>query len=209
MDDLNKPVRPIKADEDEKLKVQRIENYKQYAERTYQPLPEEDDKNKKRFFIACLGIVRKFFNNFIPESAGSSGVLSVDSIWQDLKAIRTLLIKIRDEDPADDPKFAEKFSEAWRRILDHYLHQGNQKKASKVDLKKAKEFIQAINHYPDGELHSLGFYLKKYGDEDWYPVPFFKILKQLHDEYFTVGKNSALDLWICAISEMLDTAARS
>lgn len=209
MDDLNKPVRPIKAEEEEKLRVQRIENYKHYIDNSYTPLPEKPSKNKRSFFIASLNLVRKFFNTFVPEKAGVSGVLRVDTLWQDLKDIRVFLIMIRDEDPTNDLKFAEKFSEAWRRILDHFLHRGNQPAPSKVDIKMTKDLIQAINHYPQGESHSLGFYLKKYGDEDWYPAPFFKFLHQLHKEYFTQGKNSALDLWISTINEILDAAARS
>lgn len=209
MDDLNKPVRPIKAEEEDKLRVQRIENYKQYSERVYTADSTENKKNKKNSFIAAVGLIRKFFNKFMPESAGSSGILAVDPLWQDLKSIRKFLIAIRDEDPADDPKFAENFSDAWRRILDHLLHHKNQPHPSKVDLHKAKQLIHSINHYPEDEAHHLGFYLKKYGDDDWYPTPFFNILKRLHSEYFSNGKNSTLDLWICSISEILDESARS
>lgn len=199
MNDFNKPIRPISREEKDKVKVEPI--IEKFREELSQTIPEIKSKDKKNFILSYLGFIRKFFNHFIPEEAGVSTILSIDSLWQDLKLIKKLLIKIRDEDPTDDLKFAETFSDAWHRILDHYLHLPPE--TTKVNIKKVKQFIDAIEHYPEGEDHSLGYYLKNFSGQDWFPVPFFKLLKTLHQEYFLNSKNSDLDRWIALASEIL------
>lgn len=205
MNDFNKPIRPISREDKDKVKVEPI--IEKFRDESNQNLSEITKKDKKNFILSYLGFVKNFFNFFTSEESDMSNVLSADSLWEDLKLIKTLLIKIRDEDPTDDLKFAEKFSEAWHRILDHYFQLSTEN--TRVNSSKVKQFIQAIQHYPEEEDHSLGFYLQHYSGQEWFPVPFFKLLKKLHEEYFSNGKNSDLDRWIALASEILVEAKKT
>ena len=204
MDDFNKPIRPISREDKDKIKVEPI--IEKFRDELNQNPQENKDVNKKNFILSYLGFIRKFFNYFIPEEAGVSTVLSIDSLWQDLRFMKTLLIKIRDENPTENLKFAETFSEVWHRVLDHYHHLSPE--STRVNIKKVKQFIDAIQDYPEGEDHSLGFYLKNYSGQEWFPVPFFTLLKKLHEECFLNGKNSDLDLWIALLSEIILEATK-
>lgn len=209
MDDLNKPVRPIKAVESDKLKAQKIESNRYYSEEA--DLEEEARKKskKKNFTLICLDLVKRLFLSVAPDKEKKFlPEMQVNPLKADLKEIKALLITIRDEDPANDLNFAAKLSTSWKKILDHYISAQHQSDAS-LNLMKIKELISSFDHYPDGEVHSLGFYLKKLGESDWYPAPFFSILKRLHQEYFSEGKKSFLSLWISIIEDILGSSTRS
>lgn len=204
MDDLNKPVRPIKAVESDKLKTQKIENNRYYSEELEMQEEMKKAVTKKNFTLICLDLVKKLFFLIAPDKEKKFlPAMQANPLKTDLKEIKSLLITIRDEDPANDITFAEKLSTAWKKILDHYLFAQSHSDFSSLNLLKIKELISSFDTYPDGEVHSLGFYLKKFGAGDWYPAPFFSILKRLHEEYFSEGKRSFLSLWISIIEDIL------
>ncbi len=208
MDDLNKPIRPVSRDENDRFKVQKIEAYKHDdpPETKFVGNPPEEKKIKAAISSSMLMFFKKIFNAFIPEKAGVKGVLSPDEVLDDIRKILSLLISIRDEDPANDPKFAHKFSKAWHNLVDHYLHHTKTKEPTKVNLDKVNIFLQSVHHFPEDDEHNLAFYLQKYTEEDWFPIPFFKLIGRLHDDYFSKGKQSELDTWIKLLNELLSEA---
>lgn len=205
MDDFKKPIRPISREDLDKVKAEPI--IEKFREQLNQDLPNIIKKDKKNFILSYLNLVRKFFNYFIPEEAGISNILSIDDLWQDIKLIKNLLIIIRDENPTGDLKFAEKLSEAWVRLLNHVSNFSSEN--TRVNIHKVKQLIHTIQHYPEGEDHSLGFYLNRYSEQEWFPIPFFKLLKTLHEECFSQGKHSDLDRWIALTTEILVEASKT
>ena len=215
MDDFKKPIRPISREDRDKVKAEPI--IEKFRDPLNQDLPSITKKNKTQFILSYLGFVRQFFNFFIPERAGVSGVLGINDLWQDLKLIKNLLVKIRDENPTGDLKFAQQLSEVWIRLLNQVSHLSSgdtcvndtRVNDTRVKINKVQQLVHAIQHYPEGEDHSLGFYLKRYSEQEWFPIPFFKLLTALHEECFTQGKNSDLDRWIALVSEILIEAAKA
>lgn len=205
MDDLNKPIRPISRDEKDRFKVQKIEAYKHEDSLEAQAPTQKSDKIKTKNVITSsfLFLFKKIFNSFIPEKSGSKGVLSTNEVLDDIRIILNLLIVIRDEDPANNPNFASKFSKAWHNLVNHYLHHTKSKEPTSLNLKKVNSFIQSVHHFPEGSEHNLAFYLQKLSEEEWFPVPFFNLIEQLHDDYFSKGELSELDQWIKLLNQVL------
>jgi hypothetical protein len=200
MDDFNKPIRPISREDSDKIKSEPI--IEKFREELNQNPSETKKTDKKNFIISYLTNIINFFNHFFPEKTNSSKILDNNPLCESLQIIKKFLTKIRDENPENDPKFAAAFSETWDNILDNYNHISS--KNIHLNVKKIKQLIDAIDYYPEGEDHSLGFYLKHHSGKEWFPIPFFELLKTLHEEYFLNGKNSDLDRWIALASEILE-----
>lgn len=207
MSDLNKPIRPISREDRDRLKVQKIESYKQEELESAPSFKTKDEQKIKKILSSFfLFAFKKIFNHFIPEKVGVKSLLSPDKVLHDIRLILKLLIVIRDEDPANDPKFAFNFSSAWHNLLEHYLYHTKTKEPTMVNLEKVNSFLQSAHHFPQNEEHNLAFYLQKYSEEEWFPVPFFKLISRLHDEYFSKGSYSELDMWIRLLHEILAEA---
>lgn len=211
MDDLNKPIRPISRDEKDRFKVQKIEAYKQQEEelRRLQKEISEHTKSDQAVSTTFLMFFKKIFNKLIPEKEGVQSLLSQDQVLTDLKTLKTLLLAIRDEDPENDPQFAERFSFAWHNLMTHYLHHAKLKLPTKVDLKLVGIFLQALQHFPSNTEHTLAFYLNKYREEQWFPKPFFELIGKLHDDYFELGQKSELDQWIDLLAKTIHNAQKN
>lgn len=204
MDDFNKPIRPFSKSDDHEIRIEPIEAVGPRKESFISREDEEKLKEKKFLQSSVIILLRKLFNFLIPEKIG---LVASDAILEDVKLLLELLIQIRDEAPTDDPIFVEKFSRAWHRLIDHYHHCMQWKKASILDLSKVKIFIDALNVYPPHEDHSLGYYLYRYTEEAWFPVPFFKIIDSLHENYNQSPEKSALCEWISILEALIKKAS--
>ena len=86
--------------------------------------------------------------------------------------------------------FESEVSEASQKVVDDHLAKGVFKEdqgAIGIDLKE----------------HKLGFYLGNYAGEDWLPIPFREILKQLHSDHRVNKPHSVLTKWNDLITEIL------
>lgn len=199
MNDFNKPIRPISKKDDDKIKSEPIiEKFKEQME-TYEI--NEKKTNKNNFIFSYMELVRKFFSSLFKEDFSMTESLNTDDTHTALVRIKKFLETIRDEDPAHDLQFAEQFSLAWKYLLT--CHSSPHQELSSLDSEKIAQLIDAIEHYPPGEEHSLGFYLTRYSEKEWFPVPFFQILSTLHQEYWSLKKSSNLDAWIALAAEIL------
>ncbi len=205
MSDLNKPIRPVKRDDKERLRVQKIEGYKQKNSASMEDYDVSNNKHNTKTALgsSILFFFKKILNRMIPEKAGSQGVLSHDSVLVDIRNILNLLITIRDEDPSNDPNFAKSFSTSWHNLAMHFFSSTKGQTPTSANIKKVNEFLQMIHHFPENDEHNLAFYLQKYTEEEWFPIPFFKLIQQLHDEFLSAGEKSHLYIWIRHLQNLL------
>lgn len=198
MDDFNKPIRPIGKEEIDKIKIDPLYTKQDDPTKQEQYLSAKKEPNK--LLINYIRMIKKLFNFILPEEAGASGALAVDPLWQDLRRFEQLLIKIRNDNPTQDLKFAEQISAAWTQLLEHFCVRDLK---TSVNIYDVELLIDSIEHYPPESDHSFGYYLSKLAHKDWYPTPFFEMLRKLHEEYFKEGKSSELDRWISLIGSIL------
>lgn len=198
MNDFNKPIRPISKKDDDKIKVEHI--IEKFKEQPDLKETTNNKKNKNNFIATYLGVVKKFFNALFYQEEVVLQRSEPQDLRRALQEVKILLEKIRNEDPTHDLKFAEELSRAWCSLLDCH-HSSPQ--SSSVDSNKIYQLIDAIEHYPPHEEHSLGFYLTRYSEKEWFPIPFFQLLSILHEECWELKKSSHLDGWISLADEIL------
>ena len=66
-----------------------------------------------------------------------------------------------------------------------------------------KILMQKIQHYPEYEEHTFGYYLTEYAGQKWIPFPYMEMVQKIHSEHMKNPKGSALTEWTNLIDELL------
>lgn len=192
MNDFNKPIRPLKKEVNERIKIDPISdplNEKEFFSKE----TREKEKNKGALF-AYLSLMKKIFA-FLKGNRESYSVKENEQTLKQLKELKEELGKIGEENPCEDIVFCKNLASIWQGLI------SNQKN---LTPSKTDQLIDAISNYPNPKQTCLGFYLENFSEKEWFPLPFFDLLKQLHLDYFENQKNSDLDRWISLIDEILE-----
>ncbi|MBM3191054.1 MAG: hypothetical protein FJZ63_00170 [Chlamydiae bacterium] len=196
MDDFNKPIRPIKRSELNTMKIEPLADPYEVREKT-QPTPLETPKNTLIFFY--LQLINYLFSKLPSSLPEAATTLSLEPFLENLVFFKNLLIKLRDENPAHDLPFAEAFAQSWVLLNEHTTSLP----IEHLDPQLIKTLISSVRLYPQNSEHSLGFYLSHYLSQNWFPAPFFELLKTLHEETFSKTKISMLHYWVGLIDRFL------
>ena len=197
------PLRPSEGREDDKYRVNPIEADRNAKE----PFQVEEEERKKRvnLYGAFLVHFNKLISRFDTSDKGTEKAISDTGLIGNIKEFKTLLEIIRDVDQSENSQFCQQFSEAWVRLLQDVQVLSHTKRKQDVDVKQLSILMTDIEHYPPNEEHKLGFYLSHFAGEDWLPLPFREILKQLHSDQIVNQKNSILSNWIQLIEDLLQS----
>jgi hypothetical protein len=192
MDDFNKPIRPLKKEEKERIKIDPISHQLDQEEKLSMQR-RENEENKGALFT-YLSLMKKIFG-FFKGNKESSLLEEHQETLEKLKKLKEQLRKIGEENPSEDLLFCKNLASIWQDLISTQKNHAH----SKID-----QLIDAISSYPNPKQTCLGFYLENFSEKEWFPLPFFDLLKELHLDYFENQKNSDLDRWISLIDEILE-----
>ena len=192
MNDFNKPIRPLKKEVNERIKIDPISDPLNEKE-NFSRQTREKEENKGALFT-YLSLMKKIFG-FFKGNKESSFPKENKQTLEKLKELKEELRKIGEENPSEDIVFCKNLASIWQDLI------STQKN---LTHSKTDQLIDAISNYPNPKQTCLGFYLENFSEKEWFPLPFFDLLKELHLDYFENQKNSDLDRWISLIDEILE-----
>lgn len=191
MNDFNKPIRPIKKIQEISSKKDIISSYSKDQSYLSEDLPVTE--KKKTSLLSKLKLIKDFFYQIAFFSKKNPGLLNI-SAKKSLIDLKSQLTKIGENDPSTHPAIALEFSTTWKELLEFFQQNPSD---------KAQLLVDSFKTFPGKASYSLHFYLTRFSGKEWFPLPFFELLKSLHVEYRNNQKNSQIDRWIHLIDEML------
>ncbi len=185
-DEFFTPIRPTDPSDESRIPVPPIEPDKQ-SKSDARAFDERDPKRQDLVYGSLILFFKKMFSTslFSRPGKGSKSTMEVVIAAQEFKK---LLTKLKTSDETDNQHYAQHLSELWHILL------GAPPKTP------IEPFIQLVNTYPAGEMHSFGFYLSNYAGDDWLPFPFLEILKKLHQGYVLRKGHSELSHMLTLLS---------
>lgn len=133
--------------------------------------------------------------------------LTDTDLFKALEALKSLFYRLMLENTSQDYYFAEALSKNWRIVLEIASLQ-EQRRAAPKSTALLQTFIHTLNTYPIGTEHTIGYYLSNYTGEKWIPFPFMDILLSLHENALLKKSRSTLNIWILAISSIIEEQKR-
>ena len=170
--------------------------YDEYREQLKAIEREKQEKQKqqpKRELLPIMQILlwmRRIVNHFF--NGSSDGELEIH-----LAKLKELLEILKVEDRSSDSEFSKQLSSTWIQLLEQLREHKN---------KQATNLIKQINAYPNGEIHSLGYYLSERAGQTWLPIPYTEMLKKIHEDYLNQPSEAPLTSWINQLSQLLNNS---
>ena len=131
--------------------------------------------------------------------------------FEELTENKEILAKIRElvglfftmtrRDCSSEPAFLARFAGQWKLLkdLEHLaMEAGHLQGAGLVTRVEG-----LLSSYPPGDEFHLAYYLSLSAGEDWFPMPFLLLVRELHLEMQDDPKQAHLTLWIRALCRML------
>jgi len=196
MNDFNKPIRPVKRIDKSSLKKDVIISNFKNKEQSYESLKPK--QTLKWTFLAKLKHIKDYFSQII-FFTNKSGFTRSSSEKTILLKLKNQLEKIGETQPADHPSQALDFASSWKSLIEFLQHHPSS---------KGQQLIDSFKTFPGRNAYSLHFYLTRFSGKEWFPLPFFELLKSLHEEYRQNKKNSQIDRWVHLIDEMISTPSK-
>jgi hypothetical protein len=196
MNDFNKPIRPIKRIDQTSLKKDVIISNFTKEEHSRESIKQK--QTLKRVFLAKLKHIKDYFSQILG-FANKYNFTKTSSEIVILLKLKSQLEKIGETQPADHPSQALEFASSWKGLIEFFQHRPNS---------KGQQLIDSFKTFPGRNAYSLHFYLTRFSGKEWFPLPFFELLKSLHEEYRKNKKNSQIDRWIHLIDEMISTPSK-
>ncbi len=120
-------------------------------------------------------------------------------IQKHLLRMRSILDTLKREDRSQDSPFLNEFSHIWHALMDD----ADNFKKTTAWTHHFRSFLKAIQHYPEGQEHTLGYYLTEYAGKTWLPFPYMEMIAKIYREHQKVPIESTLELWTKRIDELL------
>ncbi len=179
----------------EKFRVERIEEDK-LTKGESPKLPEKGPPNEKLGIAAyLLQLLRKTVDFFL-EKSGTSQSIELD-IRENLLLLKASFEILKKEDRSQDVEFLNQLSKIWRRALEDALHFKNDAIAFKF-----KVLVNKIQHYPENQPHTFGYYMMENANQKWIPFPYMELIQKVHKEHERSPATSALTEWIILLDEL-------
>ncbi len=195
------PIGNAPRDPYEAYRVEEIERDRKSKEQKKNRPPPEEPPQEKRWvvFAYVLMLMHKIIELFqgIPEKGISTQ--EEGGIRENLLLFKAALEMMKKEDRSQDIEFLNRLSQLWQHVLEDALH------FKRISLlsKELKNLIDKIQHYPQRQEHSLGYYLAEYAGQKWLPFPFMELIQKIHAEHIQSPRQSALSEWTSQIDEIL------
>lgn len=183
------------------------EKYKKYRIEGVDPDPQKN-KQRKKFQEKPLASGSFFFILFYKMldyliSIGGKGLSnkSEKEVRQDLYHLKAAFETMKLEDHSQDIPFLNRLSEIWHHALEISLRF----KRTHAFSVAFQSFVRNIQNYPEGEEHTLGYYLSEYTGEKWLPFPYMELIQKIHEQYKSNPTESPLALWIQELDELISS----
>lgn len=203
-DPYNRPIQPIERDEGDTLNTPQIERIRDaYDEHDDQKHSPREIKKRNSFaaIVHFIGNVLGKIN--VKKNLASPPVAKDDVLIKDLERLKLLFLQLAEKDVSENVHFASTLSDTWSSLTDHSdaIEEGSM--VSGIDPQKVRTLSKTIGKFPEGEEHTLGYYLKEHAGKDWLPFPYMELLKKLHRLHAVEPTHSPLQQWIEMLEEIL------
>ena len=194
MGSIQNPVGP--PDPFDKLRIERIEE----EERTKGERPKNGDEGppKEQLAIAAflLQMLRKAIDALLEKSSPSQR--EEKGVKENLVLLKTSFETLKREDRSQDAPFLGQLSKIWRHSLEDSIHFKSEEVASKFKL-----LVKKIQHYPNNERYTFGYYLAENSAQKWVPFPYMELIRIIHMEYRKNPASSPLAEWTLLLDEII------
>ena len=120
-------------------------------------------------------------------------------VLDDLMQLRDAFELMKGEDRSQDIAFLNRLSKIWHNALEHSL---KFRRTNALSI-AFRSFVQKIQNYPEGQEHTLGYYLTEYTGEKWLPFPYMELIQRIHEDHVKEPNESALSQWIQELDELI------
>lgn len=192
------PIGPQPPDPYKGYRVEPIEKDKKTPGDRFKP-PEEP-KASSTLAAHLLFLFHKLLDFFGGKKEGGGS-----AVENHLLALKQLLEILKSEDRSQDVSFLNSLSEIWHQLLEDLplLETG-----PLLPL-PFRQFIKEMELYPEGQEHTLGYYLAEYAGQKWLPFPYMELIQQLHAQHQKEPTSSALTRWVGYINVLLNPKGQS
>jgi len=192
------PISGDSHDPFEKFRVTEIQKEKEPRDASEGEEPFQH-KPRSTFVAYIILILRKILEFF--EHTTEQGLTTVvqETVLEHLTLFKAALKTLETEDRSQDSLFLNKLTELWHQLLeDSYSFRRHTLLSIKI-----RSFIKGLQHYPENQEHSLGYYLTEYAGQNWLPFPYMEMIRQLHAAHKKSQEKSLLSAWSKEIEEMI------
>lgn len=158
-------------------------------------LPPEEPPEKKGLLSHLIQGIQNAISKMIDSFSGSSQKKIIKQ--KNLLALKASLDTLKIEDRSQDVIFLNELSQSWNRSLEISLE--FEEKVSAI----FKLFVKKINHYPENQHHTLGYYFTEYAGQKWVPFPYMELIQKIHREHELNPTGSALTEWTRLLDDTL------
>ncbi|HSX11087.1 MAG TPA: hypothetical protein VLF94_05180 [Chlamydiales bacterium] len=157
-----------------------------------------DEPPKEKWVLAAyfLSLVRRIVTLLI-ETPAHSG--SKNRVVEGLRSLKAAFEILKIEDRSEDIQFLNHLSKLWQRVLEDALTLGRDSELSA----SYKAMIKKIQHFPEHQVHTFGYYLSEYAGQKWIPFPYMEMIQKIHSDHEKNPAASALTEWTALIDQVL------
>lgn len=184
----------------EKIIVNPIEKDKREKGEGYKGLKSS---TRTQIFATLVSYFKKILSTTSSKNKSSASFYDQQHLFENVSALRQLLVLLSDDDQSHNPNFTQQLSELWHNLIDDYNSLSSAPTPNPEIVRKLNFFISQVQHFPPGADHSLGYYFTEYAGKDWIPFPFMELLQGLHEEYQASPVISVLQNWIFLLNDIL------
>ena len=148
-----------------------------------------------------IHVFKKFFELFEKSGGEKPEAYTETDVRGRLTEMRDLFERIKMEDHSQDASFLQNLSQLWMRLLEDAM-QFSRRSIFAVQM---QALIESIQEYPEGQEHSLGYYLTEYAGQKWLPFPYMEIIRGLWADYQENLEASRLSQWCRDLDEMINS----
>lgn len=188
------PVGKGPPDPYEKYRTEKIEKDRKFKD----SIPDAKENGKHSFLVGYLILLfKRLFDLFEKKTQKSTALSAEGSLREHLSDLKELLNALKRENLSQNTGFLKRLSKTWTNLLEDALRF---RKGSNFE-KKIHSLLTSIQHFPEKQEHSLGYYLSEYAGQQWIPFPYMEMIQQLFQEHLDTPLKSRLSQW----SEMIDS----
>lgn len=193
MDSYQNPVTP--PDPYERYHIDAVERERQAREQMGGgDEPPEEKRGLAAFF---LNLLNKILDLLL--SASEKGARAEKKAFESLRSLKAAFEILKKEDRSEDIQFLNHLSKVWQGVLEDAL---NLQRDSALSAEH-KSLIKKIQHFPEHQAHTLGYYLSEYAGQKWIPFPYMELIQKIHSEHEKRSDVSALAEWTALIDRLL------
>ncbi|MDE3045602.1 MAG: hypothetical protein KGJ02_03045 [Verrucomicrobiota bacterium] len=194
MDSFHTPIGPHDPYKD--YKVEEIGKDKLSDDKITPPEKEPDESLALGAYL--LSLFRKCWQIFQKDTERGVSTETEKEVRANLLKLKAALEILKKEDRSQDTEFLNSLSHLWHQTLEDHLRF---KRGSSFST-SFRTFVRDLQHFPEGQEHSLGYYLSEYAGEKWLPFPYLELIQKIYREHQQSPSTSALTRWTEKIDQL-------